>query len=174
MGTIARMSAYNPFPTSAPSTTVDPSGGYRAATDATMNQILTSMQRARPWVMFMAVLGFVGAGFLMLMGVMFVVMSSAMPSITHNMGPAGPFIGLGYLVMGAFYLVPSYLLGGYANSIGRYVSSGGPAEGLLEAVQKQTSFWRFVGIFTAVMIGLYFVMIFGAIVLGVFAAASHH
>jgi high-affinity nickel permease len=58
----------------------------------------------------------------------------------------------------------------YGTSIGRFLRSP-DMNGLADALARQRSFWRFVGIMTATVIGLYFVAIFVGIVAAVFVAA---
>ncbi len=157
----------------------NPTGGvFRDGYGGPESQILDAMKRAKPWIMFLSVLGYIGAGMMILLGLVTMVgglLGSAFgPSGRHGLGAIGPAIGVMYIVLGAFYFAPSYLLGRYASSIGRYADAGGPMEGLADAVQKQTTFWRFVGISAAVMMGLYALAIVGGIAFAMLAAAVRH
>jgi hypothetical protein len=83
-----------------------------------------------------------------------------------------PFLSLIYFVFGAFQVVPSALLFRFGSAIGNYTVTGATQEGLAAALQRQASFWRFTGIATLVIIGLYFVLIFVAVAVGVAAGLS--
>jgi len=60
----------------------------------------------------------------------------------------------------------------YASSIGQLSLSGGSMDALADAVAKQASFWRFVGIMTAAIMGLYVVAIVIGVVVGIGAAVT--
>src|SRR5262245_39420012 len=99
------------------------------------------MRRTRPWVLFLSILGFLGAGLMFIVGIfMFFAgaMASAVASSAGPMGGLGPFIGLIYLALAAFYVVPSVLLWRYGMAIGQYTNSGGDADSLAEAVKRQS------------------------------------
>ncbi len=156
----------------------NPTGGaYRDAYGGPEAVILASMKRARPWIRFLSVLGYIGAGMMILLGLITfgscLLGSVIVPPVRYGLGGIGIAVGLMYVVFGAFSFAPSYLLGRYARSIGRYADSGGPMEGLADAMQKQTAFWRFVGISAAVMTGLYALVMVGGIALAILGAASH-
>lgn len=72
------------------------------------------------------------------------------------------FLGLLYAAMGVFYLFPSIKLWKYGSAILRLMGTGSNAD-LVEALDQQRSFWKFVGIMILVMIALYIVAIIGAI-----------
>jgi len=95
---------YNPY--QAPQMN-DPSmgGGDMGSAQAA---ILESMKKTRPWVMFLSILGFLGAGGMVLMGLIVMVMGSAMSGALKGAMPGlGPALGLIYMVLGGLYVVPS-------------------------------------------------------------------
>jgi len=71
-------------------------------------------------------------------------------------------MGLLYAATGVLYLFPSIKLWKYGSSIVRLMGTGSNAD-LVEALDQQRSFWKFVGIMILVMIALYVVAIIGAI-----------
>jgi hypothetical protein len=71
-------------------------------------------------------------------------------------------VGLLYAAMGVLYLFPSIKLWKYGSSIVRLMGSGSNAD-LIEALEQQRSFWKFVGIMILIMIVLYVVAIIGAL-----------
>lgn len=133
-------------------------------------EIVESMKRTRPWVLFMSILGYIAGVMSGLVSVGFIALTALAPSSpsSHNdVRAMGPLMSVAYLVLAGLCVPPSYLLGAYASSISRYVSSGGPLEGLADAVRKQASYWRYIGISTVVLISLYALILVGALVVGV-------
>jgi hypothetical protein len=119
---------------------------------------MAAMSQTRPWVTFLAVLGFVGAGFLALgaIGIGF-------------MGPGfveGALIGVLYLIIAALYGAGANLLYRYRSSIAS-LERGSGVEALEDALEHQKSFWRFTGLMSAVMLGLNLLFVVGGIVIGV-------
>lgn len=173
--TVGDVNPYNPY--QAPQMaepTFGAAPGVPGTTEAAQATILEALKKTRPWVLFLAILGFLTAGLMFLAGLGMMVAGAAATSFSRGSGPfdkLGPVLGIFYFVLGAFYVVPSYLLWQYGSSIGDFTRAGG-MDTLATAVKKQASFWRFTGISVAVMIGLYFVGIFVAVIVGVAMGAS--
>ena len=116
--------------------------------------------QTRPWVLLMSILMFIGAGLLGLVGLLAIVFSSLG---TRTGSPVGIFgylgvtLGLFYLAVAAFYFVPALYLFRYAANIARLRSSG-RADDLENALESQKSFWKFVGIVSAIVLGIYLVI----------------
>lgn len=163
------MNPYNPY--EAPQTNESQFGAV--PTDNAQAAILDAMKKTRPWVLFLSILGFLGAGVMFLFGFVMLVAGSAMTAFSKGpMEKLSPLLSLVYFALGAFYVVPSLLLFRYGTSIGSFTVSGGSMDTLATAVQRQASFWRFTGIFTAALMALYFVGIIVAVVVGVVVGAS--
>jgi hypothetical protein len=111
--------------------------------------IVEQLRGTRPWVTFLSVIGFLGAGLTGLGGF------AAMVSPTFVKEGAGMAIGFGliYLALGASYLWPSLGLLRYGSAIGDLIRDP-RMEKLGVALDRQRSFWKLVGIMTAVMIAL--------------------
>ncbi len=125
-----------------------------------VGQMLEGMRKTRPWITMFSIMSFIGGGFMVLAALM-MMFTGAMAGSAMS-GPAaamGPGLGFFYLVMSGFYFVVGKLLWNYRSSIESFLASGGNAGMLASAVDKQASFWKFVGILTLVMMGLYFVLI---------------
>lgn len=173
--TVAGVNQYNPYQApqmNDPSSMGGMGGPGNGPNDAALMAILDSMKKTRPWVLFLAILGFLGAGGMVMLGLMMMAMGSAMSSLTKAMPGFGAWIGIFYIVLGGIYVVPSILLFRYGSSIGDFSRSGGSLDALAGAVQKQTTFWRFVGIGTAVLMGLYVVAIVIGVIVGVATAVG--
>lgn len=165
------MNPYNPY--EAPQTSDSTFGPGAGPDDSAQMLILEAMKRTRPWVTFLSILGFIGAALMFLLGFFMLVAGTAASSFARGpMNKLSPLLSLVYFALGAFYVVPSYLLFRYGSAIGNYTVSGGSQDALATAVQRQASFWRFSGIATLALIGLYFVAIFVAIAVGVATGLS--
>jgi hypothetical protein len=132
--------------------------------------IMDLMRQTKPWVTFLAVLGFIGAGFMVLGGL--AVMTTGALTTSAATPKLSGAIGALYIALAALYIYPSLCLLRYGASIGRMLSGGG-MDGLTEALGFQKSFWRFTGISAAAIMVLYAVGIAIGIAVAVFAAASH-
>jgi hypothetical protein len=127
------------------------------------------LRQTKPWVTFLSVMSFIGAGFMALGGIFMIAAGAIAPS-----GSSAPAAALGvvYLPMAALYIYPALKLWGFSSSIGRLLASRSNMD-LEAALGQQKSFWKFAGIMTIVMIALYAVFFVGIMVVGGFAAARH-
>ncbi len=124
---------------------------------------IEALRQTRPWVLFLAVMAFIGSAFLLLGGVSMLLLGASMPR-TPGAPPMG-ILAAFYIPMAALYIYPGMKLWQYGQAIGRLVSSRSN-EDLEIALTQQKSFWKFAGIVTIAMMVLYAL----AIVLGVIAA----
>ena len=104
-------------------------------------------------------MGYIGSACMVLVGIVF------MTSSTIGKLALPGWMGFAYVIIGAIYIIPSRLLHQYGSSIGRLVRARDMFS-LVDAVTHQKSFWRFVGIFTLLIIGLYLLVIVGAFFIG--------
>jgi hypothetical protein len=156
------MSSENPYTTPNSTPHDGPSGGGTSNVSAA---IVESLRGTRPWVTFLSILGFVGAGLLALMGLFMMTMGATLGRMNAT---GAVWLGLFYVVFSAVYVYPSLTLFRYGRAIGSLLSSGAQAD-LESAIGLQRSFWKFVGMVTALGIVLYVVAI---VVFLVFFAAS--
>jgi len=149
------------------------SGEYGAVTAA----MVQSLVETRPWVFFIAVLGFIMAGFMVLLAFFIFAVAAFAQGFASELGAGGLVIGamyaLIYVVVGGLYLWVSYSLYRYATAI-RELQTTSSTASMEQALDSQRSFWRLVGIMTAIyMCVMVLAMIVGlivAVVFGVFAA----
>lgn len=129
------------------------------------------MYQTRPWVLFLSVLMFVGSVFMLLGGLAMFGMSAVAGSRGGGM-PMG-LMGLLYLPLAALYVYPAKKLWGYGSAIGRMTTSRATSD-LEAALAEQKSFWKFLGIMTIVMFGLYILVFIGLALFAGAAAAMMH
>ena len=132
------------------------------ATGVVSERVIAALRKTRPWVLLIAVLGFIGAAFMVLASLpMFLGLGmSGMEGLEGSgMYGAGFMIGMGlvYLLFGAIYFMASLYLLRFANAIKRAVT--GLSIGDLEtAMESQASFWKLVGILSVISIGVVILM----------------
>ncbi len=144
------------------STVRDVSGGTGLMTDS----IISSLRKTRPWVLLLAILGFIGTAFTMIAAIGMLFGGSMMQDMEGAEGipGGGGFIyGMAafYLVIGIIYFMASWYLLKYAGAIKRAVT-GMSLDDLEIALEKQASFWKLMGILTLISI----IAVIGMVVLG--------
>lgn len=158
----------NPYQASSHSAYPVASGG--SVTPAT----LQALAGTKPWVRLCSILGFIGAGVLLLVGLAVIV-----TGVFGGMSPRQttaitgfPMIAAGifYLLMALLQLFPALKLWQYGSAIVRLISSGSNAD-LEAALDQQRGFWKFVGIMMVILIGL-FVLAFVAGMIAALASAA--
>jgi len=138
-------------------------------------RMLASLHATRPWVRFLAVMGFIGVGFMVLIGAATTLGCYFFPGMANSgMQPFGnaPLVMSGILniVMAFLYLMPALYLFRYASSIAR-IQDGGNTMALESALLNQKSFWKFVGIITLVFLVVSIFGIAAAIAIPAFVAS---
>uniref|UniRef100_UPI003216E7CD DUF5362 family protein n=1 Tax=uncultured Draconibacterium sp. TaxID=1573823 RepID=UPI003216E7CD len=121
------------------------------------------------WAKFLAILGFVFMGLMILGGF---IMSIVFVVIPENIAGEMPFpsflFGIIYLVMGAIYFFPILYLYRFSSSIKKALASKNPNQ-LAMAFTNLKAHYRFIGIFTIVVFALYIVAFIVMIFVGIFA-----
>ncbi len=133
---------------------------------------LKYLNSTRPWVLFLAVLAFIGTAF-MALACLFMFAGAALAPANGKM-PAALFLILGavYLVMTLFFmLIPAILLVRYSSAISRIAISGQSA--LEDALAKQKTFWKYAGNFTIAMLVLDVFIIIAEFKFGLFHGPRH-
>lgn len=140
----------NPFEAPA----VAPGGPVYDTSSADQGGGLTSrsvqaLAQTKPWVIFLSILGFIGGGF---MGLYALIMAFGAIAAISQVGGIGAILLLFALLFAAgaaIYIYASYQLLTYGTSIGRFQITKDPHV-LEKALIAQKSFWKLVGIVTAV------------------------
>ena len=146
-----------------PPTSISESGSAVLGPIPTDVQLTSAAQQhlnqTGPWVRFMSILMFIGSGFMILAGVF--IMLLGLVGMSSRFGPMGTgalpsgvgiLLGPAYILMSLLvYLFPGLFLSRYASAIRRLRLSQS-ALALEDALKNQKSFWRYVGIMTAIML----------------------
>ena len=142
-----------------------------AASAAITRNMIESLVKTRPWVLLIGIVMIVGCVFMVFGGLAMFALGNVAGFGAEGLGPmAGAGVGAAYLVLAVLYFFPALYLVRYAGAIKR-IGPANPAA-MEEALARQASFWRLVGILTAVLIGLYVVAIAVVAAIAVIGAAA--
>jgi Family of unknown function (DUF5362) len=151
-------------------------GGTAAtSSDGVTQGVLLQLQKTKPWVRFMSVMMFIGAGLMLVVGLVMGIASSAG---MMNQGNKAMGAGLGvlmaaiYALFSVVYIYPALKLWKYADRIRDLLNSRQIID-LEKALNEQRAFWKFVGVMMIVIFVIYFVAaLTGALVVGINAAKA--
>jgi hypothetical protein len=117
--------------------------------------ILWHLQRTKPWVMLIGILGFIFAGLMALGAIVMVIVAIAQSGgyTRDEEIVALVAVGLGYLLFAAVYFLLAAQITGYGKRIGLALQTG-RTEHVEQALDGQRRFWKTFGIVTIVFIGL--------------------
>ena len=120
------------------------------------------------WAYFLSIVGFVGLGLMVLFGLFFgTIMGAAMENLYDVGYSAG--LGMVYVVLALIYFFPILYLYKFSKKMKTALSSNNN-EALAASFLNLKSHYKFVGIFTIIILSLYLlIFIFG--IIGGFAAA---
>lgn len=120
--------------------------GTQAGSVTVTGSMVESMRATKPWTKLVAILGFIGVGFMVLVGLGVMAFGGFFPA---QQGAPPVILGLFYLVFSVLYFMPAFYLYRYASAIGRFLETSGTGD-LESAFSHQRSFWKFVGIMALV------------------------
>jgi preprotein translocase subunit Sss1 len=138
--------------------------GYRGVeTDASgLSAVAMNALRAtKPWVRFISIMTFIGAGFMVLGGIGMIFAGVMAGAGKGAMFPG--WLGGAYLALAAIYLIPALLLNRYANGIASLMRTQRMSD-VEVALGAQRSFWKFTGILVIVVLCLYVLGIVGFVI----------
>ncbi|MDI1315154.1 DUF5362 family protein [Prosthecobacter sp.] len=140
------------------------SGG---AADAVSPSTIAQLAGTKPWVRFMSVL--------MWIAICLVILAIIAVGVAMTLGASKPIgtpelilIGV-YGVMIFFYIYPAVKMWKFANRVKSLMATRSLAD-LDAALTEQRKLWKFVGVFTIIMLCIYLVAVIGFVALGAGAA----
>ena len=133
------------------------------------NESLSYLNETRKWTMFFSVLGFIGIGLLVLFAFIMLIIGIAGGNWIGGYNSSFfTFFSAFYIILGALYFIPVLYLLRFSNFMKSAVEQKSQ-ENLSAAFMNLKSHYRFLGIFTIVMFGVY---IIGGIVFAIVGLAS--
>lgn len=114
------------------------------------------LNETRKWTMFLSILGFIMSGLVAIFGLFAGSIFSAIPNSAFGNMPSGFgfMMGVVYLFVGVIYFFPSWYLYKYSLHLKTALQSSDSGE-LTAAFRNQKSFFKFCGIISLIMVGLY-------------------
>lgn len=121
-------------------------------------EAVSYLKETAKWARFIAIVGLVFSGLMAFVAIFF---GSTMATLTGAGAGQGIFFSVVYLIFAALLVYPFYCLIKFASGTLRALNSNN-GELLGESMKFQKSFWKFYGIFIAIILALYAVVfIFG-------------
>ncbi len=119
------------------------------------DRMIESLEKTRPWVRLVSVLGFLSSALMGLGAILVLVFATMLPDMDIGVAGAGA-IAIIYFVMAVIYFIPSLFLSQYASQISALRAAEDRVPPLESALELQKSFWRYIGIFAlvSVLLGL--------------------
>ena len=128
--------------------------------------ISLDLHQAGKWGKFLAIVGFVFTGFMLLIGIIMSFVMAFLPAGQNKMMPFPPFLlGVFYLILAAVYFFPILYLYRFSAGI-RQALLGNNQEKLSVAFANLKAHYRFIGILTIVMLCFYPIFIVLMFVVG--------
>jgi hypothetical protein len=132
---------------------------------------LLHLNEIRKWTNFLSILGFVAFGLLVFVGIIMIFASSIASSMAFNPFAAmGPWIGIIYIIISGIYFIPVYYLFRFSTlakqSLLQINLGGGSSDALMaQAIDYLKRHFRFVGIFTIVILSMYILILIGVVMM---------
>lgn len=125
--------------------------------------VKTNLKETANWAKFLAIMGFVGIGLMVLLAIVMFFTASEF-SMMYG-GPLGGFVGFIYLIMAGVYFIPVYLLYQFADRTKKAIDFNNQ-QSFSDAINSLKLHYKFLGIFTIVILSIY-LLVFGLAFLGV-------
>ncbi len=120
------------------------------------NQMRQDLLTSAKWGKFLAIIGFIGLGFMIIGAFGMFAVGSNMPSNVPGFNPT--LIALIYLAMAVLYFFPIYYLLQFSNKIKDAITTTNNMS-MQEAFSFLARMYKYVGILTIVIIAIYFISI---------------
>jgi hypothetical protein len=130
------------------------------------------LRESAKWSKFLAIIGFVGIGLMVLAGIFMGTVMSFLP-MGNTSSETVPFgiISFLYIIMAALYFFPVYYLFKYATGIKNALNAKNN-DLLADGFSYLKSHHKFLGIMMIVLLSLYAIILVGVVVSGVFMASA--
>ena len=174
--------AVNPY--QSPETMADPVKPLLVQ-GAITETMLVFLKSTSPWLRFIGIMGFVGAGLIAVWGILLLALGSVMAQVwasmpgletvsdlSESMGAAfGILTGILIIGVAALFFVPSHFLYKSGTKIRSYIREGREQD-LELALKNNKSYWKFVGIIYIVYLAIIPLTIIISITVAVASALS--
>jgi hypothetical protein len=126
-----------------------------------------ALGQTAPWVLFLAVMGYIGCGLLAALGLALALLGDLLGSLAELGGPPlklWPFVGALYLGLGVLTFFPTRMLHRISRRCRQFGRSGGmrDLEGVTVSMRSLARFW---GVCTVVLLAVYVAAVAGFAIL---------
>lgn len=133
------------------------------------SSIKSFLKEIAKWANFLSIVGFIGISFIVLFAVFFMIFGIGSTVMSNRFG--GGFMGIGmalvYLLIGLFYFMPIYYLNRFASNMKTALNNNDDRT-LTNAFRYLKSHYKFIGVFTLVILGFYvLIFLFGILGAGI-------
>lgn len=118
------------------------------------NKELAFLKEAAKWANFLAILGFIGIGFMVIFAFFASALFAFLPSSQTIPGFMGGLFTVVYLILAAIYFFPVYYLYGFASRTKKAIIFSDNTA-ISKAFEFLKSHYKFIGILYIVLMGLY-------------------
>jgi hypothetical protein len=134
------------------------------------NEITSYLLETAKWGKFLAITGYIGIGLVLLaaIGVMGMGMGGA-SQLVPGMGIGMGAFGMIYIIIAVFYFFPVYYLHQFSLKMKQGLMSQDP-QNIAIGFRNLKSLFKFMGIFTVVILSIYAVIFVAALVIGAIGA----
>ncbi|MDR2964795.1 MAG: hypothetical protein LBU88_03365 [Treponema sp.] len=158
----------NPY--QSPETQIVPQANQNTGIELTTN-MLKYLNEASPWLRFVGILGYIGAGFTVFGGIIGALGMLAADSALDLSGGVFGAAGLGalfllYIPFGALLFLPAHFTYKFGQKIRNYRFTNSVND-LEEALKNNKSFWKFTGILYIISLALVPVLLIIMIIAGI-------
>ena len=132
-------------------------------------QSVSFLRETKKWTYFLAIMGFVGAAFMLLAGIFMTIVFSVV-DVFANMPnkPEFPFalLGILYVFLAVVYFFPAYYLYKFSKEMSDALLAWDDTK-LTSAIRYLKKHFKFIGIMIIAVIALYIVLIIVMVIVGV-------
>ncbi|MGC6432493.1 MAG: hypothetical protein ACON5F_15725 [Jejuia sp.] len=117
------------------------------------------------WSYFLSIMGFIGIGFMIVLGIFMASINAGSPLAWGDEDPAFRYgysfgVALFYIIIALVYLFPVLYLFRFSRSMKNALKNDNNEE-FVDAFKNLKSHYKFIAIFTIAIIALYLIIIFG-------------
>lgn len=124
------------------------------------------LKETAKWSFFLAIIGFIGIAFLVILGAFSSLIFGALPQASQVPFNLGLVLTIVYLVFAVIYFFPVYYLLQFSSKMKKALATKND-ETLADAFKALKSHYKFIGVFVIITLSLYVLLI----VVGLFSSA---
>lgn len=136
------------------------------------NQAQAFLKETAKWTTFLSIIGFICLAFGVLLGIFYIAMSSVLfsaPGMPAQMQYFGPALGVIMIIISIIFIFPLLYLLRFSSKTKEALNESNTAK-LTEAFENHKSFFKFIGIYTIIVLSVYALFIVFAIIAGIASA----